>query len=77
MNDTEQRTLTGGLGALLQKALAILVFPKIIKGGFIIGGQCGEGALREKGKTIAYYNIAAASFGLQAAANRSAMRCCS
>jgi lipid-binding SYLF domain-containing protein len=51
---------------LLQKALAVLIFPKIIKGGFVIGGQYGEGALREKEKTIGYYNIAAASFGLQA-----------
>ena len=51
---------------LVQKAIAILIFPNIIKGGLIIGGQYGEGALLEHGKTIGYYNIAAASFGLQA-----------
>jgi lipid-binding SYLF domain-containing protein len=51
---------------LVQQAIAILIFPKIIKGGLIIGGQFGEGALLENGKTIGYYNIAAASFGLQA-----------
>ncbi len=51
---------------LLDKALAVLIFPKIIKGGLIIGGEYGEGALREKGKTVGYYNIAAASLGLQA-----------
>ncbi|MBS0561774.1 MAG: twin-arginine translocation pathway signal protein [Proteobacteria bacterium] len=48
------------------KALAILVFPKIIKGGLIIGGQSGDGALLTGGKVEAYYNLSAASFGLQA-----------
>jgi lipid-binding SYLF domain-containing protein len=51
---------------LTQKAIAILMFPKIIKGGLIIGGQYGEGALLQHGKTIGYYSIAAGSFGLQA-----------
>lgn len=49
-----------------QRAKAILIFPKIYKGGLIIGGQSGDGALREGGKTVGYYNISAASFGLQA-----------
>src|SRR3546814_17853374 len=30
---------------LAPEAAAILVFPKIVKGGLIIGGQYGEGAL--------------------------------
>lgn len=46
----------------------ILVFPSIIKGGFIIGGQYGEGALRVGGKTTGYYRTVAASYGLQAGA---------
>lgn len=46
-------------------AVAVLVFPDIVKGGFGIGGQYGEGALRRDGATVGYYNIAAASFGLQ------------
>jgi len=49
-----------------EKAKAILVFPSILKGGLIIGGQGGNGALFVDGKTVAYYNIAAASWGLQA-----------
>jgi len=49
-----------------EKAKGILVFPGIIKGGLIIGGQYGQGALRKKGKTAAYYSTAAASYGLQA-----------
>jgi lipid-binding SYLF domain-containing protein len=53
---------------LSKRAKAILVFPKIIKAGLLIGGQSGDGALRADGKTIGYYNISAASFGLQAGA---------
>lgn len=49
-------------------AKGILVFPNIVKGGLIIGGQYGEGALREGGKTIDYYRTVAASYGLQAGA---------
>ncbi len=47
-------------------AKGILVFPSIVKGGLIIGGQYGEGALRINGKTDGYYNTVAASYGLQA-----------
>ena len=47
-------------------AKAILIFPKVKKAGFLIGGQYGEGALRVNGKTHSYYKSTAASFGLQA-----------
>jgi len=53
---------------LAKVAKGILVFPSIVKGGFIVGGQYGEGALRVNGKTAGYYNTGAASFGLQAGA---------
>jgi lipid-binding SYLF domain-containing protein len=49
-----------------QRAKAILIFPKIIKAGLIIGGQSGDGVLRVGGKTNGFYNISAGSFGLQA-----------
>ena len=49
-----------------QKAAGILVFPKIVKGGFIFGGQGGKGVLWVKKHIDGYYTIAAASFGLQA-----------
>lgn len=48
------------------KAKAVLVFPSILKAGLIIGGQGGNGVLFVDGKTVAYYNISAASYGLQA-----------
>jgi lipid-binding SYLF domain-containing protein len=53
---------TRTLGA---KAKAILVFPQIVKAGFILGGQTGDGALLVNGDPIGYYNISAVSFGLQ------------
>jgi len=51
-----------------EKAKAVLVFPSILKVGLIVGGQGGNGALIENGNTVAYYNISAASYGLQAGA---------
>jgi len=48
-----------------EKAKGILVFPGIVKGGFMVGGQFGEGALLRGGKTVAYYNTLSASYGLQ------------
>jgi lipid-binding SYLF domain-containing protein len=59
---------TPGAKALADKAVGVLVFPSIVKGGFIIAGQFGDGALRKKGKTVAYYRSLAASFGYQAGA---------
>lgn len=55
-----------GAKALGDKAKGILVFPKITKAGFIVGGQGGDGSLFEKGKVTAHYNSGAASVGLQA-----------
>ncbi|HYV56978.1 MAG TPA: lipid-binding SYLF domain-containing protein [Candidatus Nitrosopolaris sp.] len=49
-----------------QKAKGILVFPAMVKAGFMFGGQVGEGALRKNGKVVAYYNSVAASYGFQA-----------
>jgi lipid-binding SYLF domain-containing protein len=49
-----------------KKAKGILVFPSIVKGGFLVGGQYGEGALLKGGKTIGYYDTVQVSYGLQA-----------
>ncbi len=47
------------------KAVGLLVFPDIAKGGFLLGGEYGEGALRVDDKTEGYYSSASASIGLQ------------
>jgi lipid-binding SYLF domain-containing protein len=59
---------TPGAKTLAQKAKAILIFPDIVKAGFMVGGQFGDGALRKGGKTVAYYRSLAGSFGFQAGA---------
>jgi lipid-binding SYLF domain-containing protein len=49
-----------------EKARAVLVFPNMVKAGFMFGGQVGEGVLTKRGKPVGYYNSVAASYGLQA-----------
>lgn len=49
-------------------AKGVLVFPSIIKGSLIFGGEYGEGALRVNRKTVGYYNTIAASYGLEVGA---------
>jgi lipid-binding SYLF domain-containing protein len=48
------------------KARAILVFPAIVKGGFIFGGELGEGVLFRGGRTSGYYLTSGVSYGFQA-----------
>lgn len=52
--------------SLGKKARSVLVFPNIVKAGFVLGAQYGEGALLRKGRTAGYYSNAAASYGFQA-----------
>ncbi|ABC28453.1 uncharacterized conserved protein [Hahella chejuensis KCTC 2396] len=51
---------------LAAKAQGVLVFPEILKAGFIVGGEYGDGALVKGGAIQSYYNIASASIGFQA-----------
>jgi len=51
---------------LAARAKGILVFPNVLKAGFIGGAQYGKGAMRINGRTSGYYNIVAGSYGLQA-----------
>ena len=63
------RTLTNSNTAaklLAGKARAVLVFPHIVKAGFMFGGQVGDGVLLRNGAPVGYYNSLAGSYGLQA-----------
>jgi lipid-binding SYLF domain-containing protein len=51
---------------MIAEAKGVLIFPKIVKGGLLIGGATGEGVLREGGKATGYYRSSAVSYGLQA-----------
>ncbi len=59
------RSEVQGGSKFLARASGVLVFPSVIKAGIGIGGEYGEGALRVGGKTVDYYNTAAASIGFQ------------
>jgi lipid-binding SYLF domain-containing protein len=59
-----RKEVNGG-GEFLRQSKGVLVFPDVIKAGFGIGGEYGEGALRIGGKNVAYYNTVAASIGFQ------------
>ena len=48
------------------KALAVLVFPEVVKAGFIFGAQGGKGILFVHGQPNGRYRTVAASYGLQA-----------
>ncbi len=48
------------------KARGILLFPAVVKAGFLVGGHYGEGALRIDGKSVGYFYTSAVSYGLQA-----------
>jgi lipid-binding SYLF domain-containing protein len=57
---------TPGAQDLGNQAKGVLVFPNIVKGGFLFAAQFGDGALRKNGSTAGYYRSLAASYGFQA-----------
>jgi lipid-binding SYLF domain-containing protein len=64
---------TPGSQAQAANAKAILVFPSVISAGLVVGGEYGEGALREKGTSVGYYKTSTASFGLTIGAQSKAV----
>lgn len=54
-----------GAKEFARSAKGMLILPGVVKAGFVVGGEYGEGALQVGGKTVDYYNVIAGSFGLQ------------
>ncbi|MDX1775202.1 MAG: YSC84-related protein [Desulfobulbales bacterium] len=54
-----------GAKEFLKNAKGFLVIPNVIRVGFGIGGEYGEGALLIDGKTVDYYSLTAGSIGFQ------------
>ncbi|QBQ96851.1 YSC84-related protein [Paraburkholderia pallida] len=55
--------------ALGSKSAGILVFPSVLKAGFLLGGSGGNGVLfSAQGEVLGYYNSSTLSWGLQAGA---------
>jgi lipid-binding SYLF domain-containing protein len=46
-------------------AHATLVFPSVLKAGFVFGAQTGDGVMFQRGKVVGYYNLSGGSWGLQ------------
>ena len=53
-----------GAGELLDRAAGVLVFPDVVKLGFGVGGEYGEGILLVAGEPAGYYATSGAAFGL-------------
>jgi lipid-binding SYLF domain-containing protein len=51
--------------SLARDAKAILVFPNMVKAGFVFGGAYGEGELIKGSQVAGYYNSVTGSWGLQ------------
>jgi lipid-binding SYLF domain-containing protein len=75
LNDLRHDKAFGNAAQLMRQAKAVFIVPKLIKGGFIVGGEGGNGVLmvHRKGgwSDPAFYAIGAASFGLQAGLEQS------
>jgi lipid-binding SYLF domain-containing protein len=54
-----------GAEEFLANAKGVLVIPNVIRVGFFLGGEYGEGALLVDDKIVDYYSTAAGSFGFQ------------
>jgi lipid-binding SYLF domain-containing protein len=62
-----------GSRELVAKADGVLVFPRVLAAGLVVGGEYGKGALRVKGQRVGYYSLASVSVGFQAGAQSKAM----
>ena len=49
---------------LADKAVGMLIFSQVTKGGAGVAGEYGEGVLQLKGRTVNYYSVGSASIGL-------------
>ncbi|SPA26685.1 putative lipoprotein [Cupriavidus taiwanensis] len=62
-----------GARELGNRARGILVFPKTLSAGFIVGGEYGDGTLRSGGGTRGYYRLVSGSVGWQIGAQSKAV----
>jgi lipid-binding SYLF domain-containing protein len=77
LNDLRHDKAFGNAVQLIRQAKAVFIVPKLIKGGFIVGGEGGNGVLMVHNhggwSDPGFYAIGAASFGLQAGLQQSEM----
>src|ERR1700712_987841 len=77
LSDLRHDKAFGNAAKLMREAKAVFIVPKLIKGGFIVGGEGGNGVMMVHNKggwsAPAFYAIGAASFGLQVGLEQSEM----
>jgi len=64
----QMRAEDPSLGALVRRGYGYAVFPKVTKGGLVVGGAAGQGVVYERGRHVGYSSLSQASVGLQAGA---------
>ncbi len=78
IEDLQHDKAFGNARQLLHQARAVLIVPRLFKGGFIVGGEGGDGVLLARGpdgvwSDPAFYALGSGSFGLQAGLEQSEM----
>src|SRR6195952_3594284 len=77
LNDLRHDKAFGNAAQLMRQAKAIFIVPKLIKGGFVVGGEGGNGVLMVHNaggwSAPGFFAIGAASFGLQVGLEQSEM----
>ena len=78
MADLRHDPAFGNARELMHRARAVMIVPRLVKGGFFVGGEGGGGVLMTHGAAggwsqPAFYAIGSASFGLQIGLERSEM----
>jgi lipid-binding SYLF domain-containing protein len=73
--DTLRRlyAISPGSRKLVEDAAGVLVFPRALSAGLVVGGEIGNGELMVKGRHAGYYRTTSASVGLQAGAQSKAL----
>jgi lipid-binding SYLF domain-containing protein len=70
LGDLRHDQAFGTAATALRRARAVMIVPRLVKGGFFVGGEGGEGVLMVQAhdgtwSNPAFYSIGAGSFGLQ------------
>ena len=69
LRDLRKDKAFGNAQVLLRRARGVMIVPNLLKGGFFVGGEGGQGVIVARGHEgwgqPAFYVIGAASFGLQ------------
>ncbi|MDB5866358.1 MAG: putative lipoprotein [Betaproteobacteria bacterium] len=62
-----------GSRELADRARGILIFPRVLSAGLVVGGEYGDGVLRVGGRPAGYYRLVGGSLGWQIGAQSQAI----